>query len=254
MANMTRRKVLASSVSTAVAFGVANRAQAAAGAIRPQHDKLYKQGRMDVDAVKAAYFEMFARFHYPVPDILKTDEFWVADFVQGDILRLGMGGIFWVNEAGRYGTHGQGKYDGEFSDQSFGYLGHEIYLLPGQTLPEHRHIGGHEGFGPKMEAWQVRYGEVLFYGEHQSDDGEVAIGELPEPDRPWGYGENWFKSSYAIQRTAKSGRTYLLQDPESWHGQKAGKDGAIVTEYATYHNHVEFSKPDIIFASTGHES
>jgi hypothetical protein len=46
------------------------------------------------------------------------------------------------------------------------------------------------------------------------------------------------------------GQVYSLEDPESWHFQRAGANGAIVTEYATYHNHVEFSKPGMVFASS----
>lgn len=34
-----------------------------------------------------------------------------------------------------------------------------------------------------------------------------------------------------------------MSDPESWHFMRAGKDGASVSEYATYHNDVKFSKP-----------
>ena len=215
---------------------------------------MYEDGKLDIAALKKAYFDMMESFNYPIPDILRTEEFWVADFVQGDILKLGMGGIFWVNESGTYGSHGQEKYRGDFSDEKFGYMGHEIFLLPGQTLPEHRHIGGHEGHGPKMEAWQVRYGEVTFYGEYRGEGTETALGELPEAKRPWGYGEEWMKSRFAVTRNAQSGQPYLLKDPESWHGQKAGEDGAIVCEYATYHNHVEFSKPGMLFGCTGHEA
>jgi hypothetical protein len=40
---------------------------------------------------------------------------------------------------------------------------------------------------------------------------------------------------------------YKLVDPESWHFQRAGAQGAIVSEYATYHNHVTFSKPGMEF-------
>jgi D-lyxose ketol-isomerase len=213
---------------------------------------MYKDGKLDIEAVKQAYFEMFDAFKYPVPEILKTEAFWVADFVQGDILSLGMGGVFWINESGTYGTHGSGAYAGEFGDQKFGYLGHEIFLLPGQTLPEHRHIGGSEGFGPKMEAWQVRYGSVTFYGEYRGEGTEVPLADLSEDARPWGYGEDWFRSKYGVVRDAASGKPYVLKAPESWHGMRAGKHGAIVTEYATYHNHVEFSKPGMVFGSTGH--
>lgn len=74
---------------------------------------------------------------------------------------------------------------------------------------------------------------------------------MPEANRPWGYGESWSKSMYVAKRTAQSGKLYSLEDPETWHFQRAGKQGAIVTEYATDHNHVQFSKPGMAFASTG---
>lgn len=212
----------------------------------------YVDGSMSVDPVKKAYFELMERFNYPIPDILKTDDFWVCDFNQGDILALGMGGIFWINEKGEYKTSGAGMYDGPYKDDSFGYLLHEIFLLPGQTLPEHRHLGGPEGYGPKMEAWQVRYGEVYFYGEYKHGD-EVLISEWPQAQRPWGFGEDWFKSKYIAKRDAKTNQMYVQQDPESWHGQMAGPEGAVVTEVATYHNHVMFSKPGMEFKNTGAE-
>ena len=253
MTKVTRRSFIGSTMAAGLAVGTALKAQTAqASGTSETMDELYKDGKLDVAAVKQAYFDMLARFDYPVPDLLKTDAFWVADFNQGDILKLGMGGIFWINESGTYGTHGAQKYAGEFRDSTFGYLGHEIFLLPGQTLPEHRHIGGSEGFGPKMEAWQVRYGEVTFHGEYQGEGTEVELSKLPESKRPWGYGETWMKSRFGVTRDARSGKPYILKDPESWHGQKAGADGAILTEYATYHNHVMFSKPEMVFASTGH--
>ena len=250
MQKITRRSAIATTVGAGLAFGVGCKSiGGSTGNLKK--DDMYKDGKMDVAAVKKAYFEMFENFKYPVPDVLKTDEFWVADFMQGNMPKLGMGGIFWINETGTYGGHGAKQYKGQFADQKFGYLGHEIYLLPGQTLPEHRHIGGAEGYGPKMEAWQVRYGEVTFYGEYEGDGTEKLLSELPECQRPWGYGESWMKSKYGAHRTAQCGKLYVLKDPESWHGQVAGPQGAIVTEYATYHNHVMFSKPGMEFGSTG---
>lgn len=255
MKNVTRRTAIASTIGAGLALGAALKPQSvkAAAASNLKKDDMYKDGKLDIAAVKKAYFDMFEKFNYPVPDILKTDEFWVADFVQGDILKLGMGGIFWINEKGTYASHGQKKYKNDtFNDTKFGYLGHEIYLLPGQTLPEHHHIGGAEGYGPKMEAWQVRYGEVTFFGEYKGDGAEIALSELPAAKRPWGYGEAWMHSKYALTIPAKSGKLYVMSDPESWHGQMAGPDGAIVTEYGTYHNHVTFSKPGMSFGCTGH--
>ena len=144
----TRRdalKMMSGAVLAASATGVA----AAAAASSAQ---FYKDGAFDPEAAKAAYFKVMEKFGYPIPDVLRTDEFWVCDFLQADFSKVGMGGIFWINEKGNYGENGGGKYAGEFKKRDFGYLGHEIYLLPGQMLPEHYHIGGAEGYGPKMEA------------------------------------------------------------------------------------------------------
>jgi len=198
------------------------------------------------DQAKQAYFAMMARFDYPAYDKLKTDEFWVCDFLQRDFEKLGMGGIFWINEHNTYGASGAKAYTGDFKDKLFGYLGHEIYLLPGQMLPEHHHIATKDGYGPKMEAWHVRYGTVDYFGEYKAADGdETLIADMPADQRPWGFGEDWFKCKYVASRNA--GEMYKLNDPVSWHFQRAGAEGAIVTEYATYHNHVAFSKPDMKF-------
>ena len=253
MKNVTRRTAITSTIGAGLAFGSGCKSIGGKTDLtyNLKRDDMYKDGKLDADAVRKAYFDMFDNFKYPVPDALKTDEFWVADFMQGNMLKLGMGGIFWINESSTYAESGAKKYNGKYNDEKFGYLGHEIFLLPGQTLPEHRHIGGAEGYGPKMEAWQVRYGEITFYGEYKGEGTEVPFDKIPEAKRPWGCGEAWMKSKYAITRTAKSGKLYVQSDPESWHGQTAGPEGAIVTEYATYHNHVMFSKPGMAFGSTG---
>jgi len=238
-------KMMSGAVIAASATGAA-----AAAATAPASAAFYKDGAFDPAVAKAAYFKMMEKFGHPIPDSLRTDEFWVCDFLQGDFARLGMGGVFWINEKGNYGDNGGKKYAGEFKQRDFGYLGHEIFLLPGQMLPEHNHIGGPEGYGPKMEAWLVRYGEVEYFGEYQREGGETLISEMPKERQPWGFGEDWFKSKYVIKRTAKQGKVYTLEDPESWHFQRAGAEGAIVTEFATYHNHVAFSKPGMAFDSS----
>ncbi len=214
--------------------------------VNPGNKAFYgADGAYDAAKAKEAYFQMMRAFNYPIPKVLKTDSFWVCDFLSRDFEKLGMGGIFWENEHNTYAQAGDKKYAGDFKDQKFGYLGHEIYLLPGQMLPEHRHTGGNDGYGPKMEAWQVRYGSVTFFGQHKGAGDEKSIDEMPESERPWGYGQDWFKSKYFAKRSA--GEMYKLVDPESWHFQRAGPNGAIVSEYATYHNHVEFSKPGMEF-------
>ncbi len=213
---------------------------------KPDNAALYgADGACNVEAVKNAYYDMMRAFGYPISPLLKTDQFWVCDFLQRDMTTLGMGGIFWINANGTYNTAGTKGYAGEFKDGKYGYLGSEIYLLPGQMLPEHHHIGGAAGYGPKMEAWHIRYGTVEFFGEHKGAGDETLISDMPAAARPSGYGQPWFKSKYVAKRSA--GELYSLEDPESWHFQRAGANGAIVSEYATYHNQVEFSKPGMLF-------
>jgi len=209
-----------------------------------------EDGAFDDAVAKEAYYDMMKSYHYPIPDFLKTEEFWTADFLQGDFAKLGMAGIFWKNAVGTYGEVGSGEYEGEFKDTDYGYLGHEIFLLPGQMLPEHNHFGnGSEmGFGPKMETWHIRHGSVEFFGEYQGEEGETPISEMSEEDQPWGYGEEWFRSKYVKQCDA--GEIYSLNDPESYHFMRAGPNGAIVAEYATYHNDVKFSDPTMEFGNS----
>ena len=207
-------------------------------------------GSFDQAAAKEAYYGMMRAYHYPVPAVLQSDAFWVADFVQGDFSKLGMAGIFWKNVEGTYGKVGAQAYRGDFKDQKYGYLGHEIFLLPGQMLPEHNHLqnGDGKGFGPKMETWHIRHGSVEFFGEYKGEAGETPISDLPASERPWSFGQAWFKSNFV--KKCAAGEIYSLNDPESWHFMRAGKDGAIVAEYATYHNDVKFSKPGMQFGNS----
>jgi len=210
----------------------------------------YHNGVFKDNLAKTAYFDLMRRFNYPISDLLNTDAFWVCDFLQGCFDRLGMGGIFWINQQGIYGEMGGKQYQGEFLADKFGYLGHEIFVLPNQALPEHRHVGGEQGYGPKMESWHVRYGTVSFFGQYKSStNDEMLISDLPESQRPWGYDQPWFKARYVTVREA--GQLYHLNDPESWHFMRGGQQGAIVTEYATFHNQVAFSKPGMAFVSSG---
>lgn len=253
---VSRRNVLASSLAGAGLLlagsqsitGCAATGPQGISSMKPKSSDFYdSKGNFQADKAKQAYYDLMKRFNYPISDALRSDQLWVCDFLQRDFASLGMGGIFFSNAKGVYGKSGAGDYKGEFKDQSFGYLGHDIYLLPGQTLPEHFHIGGPEGYGPKMESWLVRHGEIHLFGEYKGAGDEVPISDLPKSDRPWGYGESWFKCKYAAHRTARSGQMYSLVDPESRHFMRAGSRGAIVSEFATYHNHVDFTKPGMKF-------
>jgi len=165
------------------------------------------EGKFDSAKAKEAYFELMKFHNYPIFDILRSDDFWVADFGKGIFTEVGMGGIFWVN------------------DEKYKYLGHEIYLLPGQMIPEHRHLTTAKA-APKMEAWQVRHGSVHIYGEGAPTTG--VANRIPPSHKKCIVAQT--------EKLLKSGELGVLAGPEQWHWMLAGSEGAIVTEYATFHD------------------
>jgi D-lyxose ketol-isomerase len=177
-------------------------------------------GTFNVEKARQAYYEMMEYHHHPICPRLQGEEFWAIDFGLGKFTEVGMAGIFWIN------------------NQRDNYFGHEIYLLPGQMIPEHCHKRTDEA-GPKMEAWQPRHGWVYIYGE-----GEPTPGV--EDRIPPSHGQ------CAVARTEKKltiGEVGMLEQAESMHWMRAGPEGAIVTEYATYHDGagLRFSHPDVQF-------
>jgi D-lyxose ketol-isomerase len=167
------------------------------------------------EKAKAAYFDMFRRFGCPVSPTLEK-EMWVADFGLGDFAHVGMAGVIWVNR------------------QDYGYFGHEIYLLPGQMIPEHCHLATDKG-AAKMESWQPRHGVIYTFGE--GEPTPELLSKIPESQR----------------KLVKSRRCQPLSIDEvghlnrltAWHFMVAGPEGAMVTEYGTFHDMdgLRFSNP-----------
>lgn len=182
----------------------------------------YNNGVFDQDAAKKAYFDLMKYYGVPVTPILKTDEFWVSDFAQKDFATVGMGGIFWVNNV------------------DHGYFGHDIYLLPGQMLVEHKHKPV-EGGAAKMETWQVRHGSAYFFGE----------GEATEP-MPVKIPQSQIDNGGANSRNCtflEEGGIHTLNRLEAWHYIIAGPNGAIISEYATphYNDALVFANKSVVF-------
>jgi len=175
-------------------------------------------GKFDQAKAKAAYYELMDYHGFPVMPVLKTDEFWVLDFALGKFTEVGMGGIFYVNN----------KKDN--------YLLHDIWLLPGQMIPEHYHIKLGD-VQAKMEAWLVRHGSAWFgsVGEPSENAGEI----IPPTHR------DIAKARHIVFK--KPGEVVVQPVPEARHWMKAGPEGAIVTEVATYHSMdaLRFTHPDI---------
>jgi len=182
------------------------------------NDRFYKaDGTFDAAAAKEAYYEMMRHYDYPIPPRLRTEDFWVLDFGLGKFTEVGMGGIFWVN------------------NKEHNYFGHEIYLLPGQMIPEHQHVA--TDMPAKMEGWHVRYGWIYIYGEGEPTPGVEA--RIPESHKQCAVART--------ERILKPGEVAGLAKPCEKHWMRASDEGAIVSEYATYHDMagLRFSHPDV---------
>jgi hypothetical protein len=172
-------------------------------------------GKFLPEQAKAAYFDMFRRFAYPISDTLKKG-IWVLDFALGDFAAVGMAGIFWLNR------------------QDYGYFGHEIYLLPGQMIPEHQHLATDKG-PAKMESWQPRHGMIYTFGE--GPPTPEYFSKIPASQR--GIVKSRHCKPLGVDELADLNRR------EAWHFMVAGSEGALVTEYGTFHDMagLRFSNP-----------
>ena len=172
-------------------------------------------GNFLADNAKQAYFDMFERFGYPLSKTLK-EGMWVLDFGLGDFANVGMAGIFWLNR------------------QDYRYFGHEIFLLPGQMIPEHSHHATDQG-AAKMESWQPRRGMIYTFGE--GEPTPELLEKIPASQRDIVQSKHC--TPLGIDEVADLNRL------TAWHFMVAGPEGALVTEYGTFHDMdgLRFSNP-----------
>ena len=181
-------------------------------AMKYTNDDFYKDGVFQQDKAFEAYYDMFERMNYSLADSLRSNpDFWVADFGIGDFAHVGMGGIFF------------------FNDKEYRYFGHDIYLLPGQMIPEHRHLSA-EGLPAKHESWQVRYGSIYNFSEGGDPKDPQALALIPKSQIEQ-KAVNCY--NFKFMRVGDQDRLGKLEAP---HFMIAGSEGAIVTEYACYHS------------------
>lgn len=206
---LNRRTLLtgtAAAAGVALAGSLSSAAETAKVKTYTNADFYDASGKFLEDKAKDAYWDMFTRFHYPISDKLKK-EMWVLDFNLGDFAHVGMAGIFWINR------------------QDYKYFGHEIYLLPGQMIPEHCHLATDKG-APKMESWQPRKGMIYTFGE--GDPTPEFFSKIPESQR------NIVKSKHC--QPLQIDELGDLNRLTAWHFMVAGPEGALVTEYGTFHD------------------
>jgi D-lyxose ketol-isomerase len=164
----------------------------------------YKDGKFDQETAMKAYKDMFAFYGVPFTELMAKD-MWVTDFGLGDFENVGMGGIFWVN------------------DVEHSYFAHAIYLLPGQMIPEHAHVK--TAYPAKFESWMVNHGWVYNFS--------VIGEETPNPPAISPVHGPIQSKNFVVQ---KVGDVLHLKKSETYHFMMAGPEGAIVDEWASYHD------------------
>jgi len=177
----------------------------------------YKDGKIQPEIAKKAYIDMLEFYGVPFSETLKKG-IWITDFNLGDFENVGMAGIFWVNDA------------------EHGYFGHEIYLLPNQMIPEHGHVATNNP--AKYESWKVNHGWCYNFGIGEPTANPPA---LPESQK------GAITSLSFVRQEVDE--VVSLKKAETFHFLFAGDNGAIVSEYANYHDGggLRFTNPKVVF-------
>jgi D-lyxose ketol-isomerase len=163
-------------------------------------------GKFDVEKGKDAVLALCKHHGYPIFPGLR-DNLWVSDYGAGQFAKLGLAAYMVVNNV---------------EDR---YMMLEIFLLPGQMLPEHWHVEG-EGNPAKLEGWFVRWGASHI----------VGIGEPNLPDDiviPKCHCNGTVETKH--HTLATPGVFVPLAKVGSKHWQYGGPEGAIITEVANVH-------------------
>jgi D-lyxose ketol-isomerase len=137
----------------------------------------------------------------------------VADFGLGDLERTGLQLVVYVNTER--------------------VCAKELVLRPGQTCPEHQHVGAGDELG-KEETFRVRAGEVWLYVDGDPTPNPRAVAPRPEHYTAW------------HQIVLRPGEQHTIM-PGTKHWFQAGPDGAVVTEFSTRSTDERdvFTDPDI---------
>ncbi|MCX6926796.1 MAG: hypothetical protein NT154_26865 [Verrucomicrobia bacterium] len=167
----------------------------------------YKEGKFDVDKAKDAVIVLMKYHGYPVYPGMR-EALWVSDYGTGEFTRLGLAARMWKN------------------NETDRYMVMDMYLLPGQMLPEHWHLAA--GDNPaKREGWLIRYGSSHIGGEGEPNlSPEVVIPKC----------HNGGQVTVKHEVFARAGDFVPLNREGAHHWQLAGPEGAIITEVANVHS------------------
>ena len=163
--------------------------------------------KFDVKKGKDAILRL-CRYHgYPVfPGF--GEKLWITDYGLGRFAELGLAAYVFVNNV---------------EDR---YMMLDLFVLPGQMLPEHWHEQAGE-LPAKREGWLVRWGTSHIVGIGAPNLGPQVV----VPKCHWGG-----KVTVEHDTVTKPGTFVPLAKPGTRHWQFGGPEGAIVTEVANVHS------------------
>lgn len=209
-----QRHIFLKTAGSAAGWAVLGGTVAAAEARRKSKGKLMFDnaqfydagGKFDVEKAKDGVLALCRHHGYPVFPGLR-DNLWVSDYGAGQFARLGLAAYVVVNNV---------------EDR---YMMLEIFLLPGQMLPEHWHVEG-EGNPAKREGWFVRWGASHIVGIGEPNlPAEIVI--------PKCHCNGTVETKH--DTLATPGMFVPLAEVGSKHWQYGGPEGAILTEVANVH-------------------
>jgi hypothetical protein len=163
-------------------------------------------GKFDVEKGKDGIIALCKYHGYPIFPGFR-DNLWVSDYATGQFTKLGLAAhMFMNNEEDRY-------------------MLMDLFLLPGQMLPEHWHLDG-ETNPAKREGWLVRWG-----ASHIVGIGEPNLS--PEVVIPKCHCDGTATTMHEVY--AQPGMFVPLAKVGTRHWQYGGPEGAIITEVANVH-------------------
>ena len=178
------------------------------------------EGEFKPEAAKDAYVALMEYHGYPVFADAR-EMLWVSDYGMGQFVKLGLGAVFFVN------------------NEEHRYMMLDIYLLPGQMLPEHYHLATAKN-PAKLEGWLCRHGVSYVYGAGEPTENIKAV----IPDCHMGG-----KVTVRHETILLPGQFTGLTSAEERHWQFGGPEGAILTEVANVHDGdgVRHSDTNLVF-------
>jgi len=210
---MKRRNLIQAMFAGAGVAGLAPVTAVAAKAVsakKPtfENDDFYTDGKFDEDKAKDAIVTLCNYHGYPIFDDFK-EKLWVSDYGTGQFMKLGLAANMFMN------------------NENDRYMLMDLFLIPGQMLPEHWHLEG-EGNPAKLEGWLVRHGKSYIVGI-----GEDNMADFPAIKVPKCHMKGEVTTKHVAE--GKPGDFNMLMEVETRHWQFAGPEGAIVTEVANVH-------------------